>query len=551
MVATARGTPLVAIDAALGMGSADGHAGRAAQSFDVLSNGRLLELSPDAQIVAATLALVGRPLPLLHIGEITDLPSTPLVRVLDELEAANFVRKSGNTYGLSHERYQSAIDRKTPAATRTDLHARIARFKARSHADDSSAGIEVAKHFALAGRNRRAVQHALAAAHYARSLGAVRERATALELASALSGRHPDQLLDLADCYLYLKDFDSVRAICGEIARKVESGSASQLEASFLRFAADQQSGALPFGKARKVLVQILASDTDFPHRIPAFFQLVRIADKGGDAAAARDVVRQLRAASLPSKSKSSAGYRALATGFVISRYHNPRRALASLEKALLEARRASDWELELVCRDGLGAVLKQVGRFADSAQQIRYGLEFARKTLNPQAESIGLSNLAVSEMALGRLEDAAKHLHQAARIDDAFPQWPIRGYRMLNQGVLLYHNADYNSARSSLLTTLQFARDNGLWAVELASRGMLGMCAVRVRDDAALATQAMGCSKTCRRDVSLFRIAVQPKLHLPGTKHARETQPAECSGWRRPARILGAETWTTGCSRS
>jgi tetratricopeptide (TPR) repeat protein len=312
-----------------------------------------------------------------------------------------------------------------------------------------------------------------------------------LELALALSGRDVDRLLDLVDCHLDLKEFDVVDSLCDEIHEESNSKRVHQLEATFFRTSASHQSGKLSLDESREALEALLATGEDFPHRMQAYFQLVRATDRSGDPARARMHAKAIRRAGLSSLARNRAGYVRLATSYVISRYGDPRRSLVSLQEALLEAQRISDWELESIVRQGFGAVLRQVGRFADSVQQIRYGLEFARKTLNPQAEATALNDLAVTEIDLGQFSDAKEHLEHAARIDQIFPRWPMRAYRMSNEGVLHYHRGNYDESIRTLRISLDFATEHDVWAIQLAAHGMLAMCAVRLGSQADLEEHA------------------------------------------------------------
>lgn len=487
IVVAANGNPLVAIEASLAPQPPSGPGAQSPGSLEDACVDRLQDLPSSARALASALALAGRPLEMLDLGEVAGVDGDGLMKALGELQRSSFVRRTESGIEFTHDEYQAAAESCTPDFMRARLHSRLAQLLVRQHVAVTQAPIEVARHLALSGSTRHALQHALAASHYAKSLGAVRERANALELACSLSERDPRQLVELADCYLDLKEFDSVRRACLEVETRVPPVSTFALECRYLRIAADYQSGVRSLSETRESLAQLLTSDSSFPHSLPALLQLLRLADKCGDRSDARRIARVLRAAAEPADSNRKRGYRSLAAGFIISKYYWPVRAIAPLREALSEAQAARDWELELTCRDGLGAVLKQVGLFADSVEQIKHGLEFARKTLNPQAEAAYLSNLAVSEIALGHLDQASDHLRRAEAMDAAFPRWPLRAYRMSNQGVLLYHQGLHAEAVAKLEDALLFASAHGLWATELACRGMLAMCAVRQGDTAQL----------------------------------------------------------------
>jgi hypothetical protein len=136
------------------------------------------------------------------------------------------------------------------------------------------------------------------------------------------------------------------------------------------------------------------------------------------------------------------------------------------------------NWELEHTCRDGLGIVLKQLGRFRDSGEQLRYGLALARRTLNPQDQVTSLVNLAVVETALGDFELAAAHLEEAAQIDAQFPKWFHRAYRYCNQAELALNSGSPDEATNLYQHAYVQAVALGEWRMSITCCGGLAMCA-------------------------------------------------------------------------
>ncbi|HVO22806.1 MAG TPA: tetratricopeptide repeat protein, partial [Candidatus Margulisiibacteriota bacterium] len=193
---------------------------------------------------------------------------------------------------------------------------------------------------------------------------------------------------------------------------------------------------------------------------------LMRTADKTGAFSLVRSTARAQRRAAAASPTGEPSAHALFASAYVFAKYYWPERALPLLERARCRAEREQNWELEHACRDGIGVVLKQLGRFRDSAEQIRLGLAFAKRTLNPQAQATSLVNLAVSETALGEYEAAAIHLEESADIDAKFPRWPHRVYRYYNQADLAVETGRLDEAIDAYQRALALASEMNVWQV-------------------------------------------------------------------------------------
>jgi tetratricopeptide (TPR) repeat protein len=483
-----RGNPLHTIEATMSLSVTAGpehlgtpDASRTAE-FEHSSVDRLRELSSLAQRIASVLAVAGRPLTEADLARLSMLPPGELAAALAALESAGFARRQGAAIVPAHEGYAAAIAAKLPPDQVAALHSRLARFLRRTAAGNPAARHEVAAHLELAGEFPGALKDALAAARHARSLGAITEQASSLELARRVSPSSVGPLVDLCECYLSTRDFDRASVLCDE-AQGMEMTASSRDDFAFFSIAANHHLGRTSFADTRDLLMALLDRETRFGHELNAWLLLLKCADKSGAHDVARQVAKRMRRVASTHRSRVGQAYRSLSSGFVAAKYFRPRRAVSLLKTALASAQRGHDWELELTLRDGLGAALKQVGRFAESAMHISDGIALARKTLNPQAEAQGLSNLAVTEIALNQLTSAQAHLAESERIDALFPRWSYRVYRMLNQGILAWVCGDLGTAKDRLGKALEQAEALGVIPACLLSAGVLALCAAQRGD--------------------------------------------------------------------
>jgi DNA-binding SARP family transcriptional activator len=498
----ADGNPLQAIELALSiparggrpeagwlddLGEVDGGEGGA---FEQTAAERLAQLSGQARQVASALALAGRPLTDYDLAAVTRLPTSALASAILALEAAQFVRRSGAAVAFAHERYRGRAEAAVPAEERREIHRALARFLATSAAGNPAARYEVASHYAGAGRRKDARTHALAAARYAASVGAVRERSAALELARSVTAGYDGRLAaDLGACYLDLKEFERLDALCAEAHARDALDRDLRDEFRYLAIAADHHAGRVPLLRVQAALETLLTeTGPAFARDLDARNLLMRTADKTGDHRVVKRIARDLRRRTAPPAGGPAAAHALFASAYVIAKYYWPERALPLLEEASRLAQEEQNWELEHLCRDGLGTVLKHLGRYNDSIAQIQLSLALARKTLDPLAEAASLNNIANAEMAKGRFDRAASIMHESAKIETDYPRWPLRLYRYYNRGILQLLVGEIGAARSDLLYALQEALAINLWPIAVYSCGALGLCAVREGDLPTLA---------------------------------------------------------------
>jgi len=492
----ARGNPLHAIELALAIPARDGTASldwllamseqerTAEQSFEASAATRLAALSRGARDVAAALAVAARPLAEHEILAVARLAPAEFASAVFELEGGRFLRREGGRFGFAHDSYTEVAAAAIDERERAGIHARLASVLEESAARNPAARIEVAVHLERAGGRADARSHALAAAAFARSLGAVNERAEALRLARRVSdGYDGETAAALAECYLGLREFERLDALCREARSHGDLTSALAGEFRYLEIAADHHSGRVQLSQVCAALERLLGPSGPgaFSHRSDAMTLLMRTADKTGAFGLVRATARAQRRAQSAGSAGERSAHALFASAYVFAKYYWPQRALPLLERARRQAELEQNWELEHACRDGIGVVLKQLGRYAESIEQIRYSLALAKRTLNPQAQATSLVNLAVSEMAMGDFQAASAHLGESAQIDARYPKWPHRAYRLYNDAEVAYEAGRFEEARDSYLRACAVATETDLWQVAVIGCGGVALCELRV----------------------------------------------------------------------
>jgi DNA-binding SARP family transcriptional activator len=440
IVRLSNGNPLQAIEAAVATASSDRanahvespqrilieHSTSSESAFDLSVRERLQHLSSAGVLVAQSIAVAGRPLSGYELAAVTQLQIADMAGAIAELEGQQFIRRSSAGVGFAHERYVQAIEAEMDDAVRRRLHYELARLLQQSAAKNPAALYEVAKHYQASDHPKEARKRALAAARHAKSLGAVRERASALQLAMSVSSKFDTDLgVELGTCLLDLRDFEGLdRLFEASAGGNVDAESSAAF--NYLRIAAAAGAGRANLPDTARELDLLLQTQPRFELEPAARTLLMRTAFRSGDFKAA------LRAARVLRRHRSqvngvAAGHAYGATAYVAAKYYAPARALHLLRRGLQDAQARQDLDLEHLCRMGLGAVNRQLGRFREAIAEHQLALALARRTLSPVLAAGDTCDLAVAEMTLGNLERARALFEEAASLlkDEKDPRAP------------------------------------------------------------------------------------------------------------------------------
>jgi DNA-binding SARP family transcriptional activator len=493
MARIAHGNPLHATELALAIPAEDGrpasewllrgadHLRSGTERFEESASTRLAALSAGARAITAILAVAARPLAEHELLAVSQLAPAELASAVFELERAQLIRHDGGELGFAHDSYAPLADAALPEQERGGIHARLATVLAESAARNPAAQMEVALHLERATKSTEARVHGLAAADFAGSVGAVKERAEALELVRRVSGGYDGQVsAALATCYLGLRQVTSVDALCQQARSHPHLPETLRGQFRYLEIAADNYSGRKSLAEICASLEAMLrcAAPGGFEGRADAMTLLLRVADKTCNICLVRNTARALWRDAKAARGGQPSAHALFARAYVFARYYSPRRALPLLQEAQRKSASEQNWELEHACREGLGVVLKQIGRFSESIEQFQYSLALGRRTLNPQAQIASLVNLAVVEEARGDFDAAAAYLQEAERLDSQYPHWFHRVYRVANQAELALESGRVEDATAKYEEALAHALEMNELRIAMVACSGLALCA-------------------------------------------------------------------------
>ncbi len=490
LVAGSNGNPLHTIEAcasitrtlASSSGSTGHDSGAPKDHFEAAALSRLGQLPLDSVRIAQCLALAGRPLAEHELAEVLVLSPAVLAESLMNLALAEFTRHSGPRVSLAHDQYSVAIKSALPLEELRGLHQQLATLLKKGASNDPATNYQVASHFVSAGLATEGRIHALMAARFAASLGAVREQAAALRLAMASdAAMNPDLTVQLAECLLELGQLQELKALEQESATSNGFPEQHRRSLNFLAIAGDLTFGRTPLAPARQQLTALIESGGAFGHTAQARALLVRVVYRLGDGTAAKRLVRQLRKDRRSDESKLVSATALESAAFIAAKFFSPARALRYLTSALEVASSRHDWALEHQCRAGLGAVYRQLGMFAESEREFTRGLALARRTLNKRAEAARLSDIATVRLGLGDFDTAERLLQEAAAIVRSGSPHTFAFYLSSNLGEVALLMGRYPAAVERFSYAHQEADELGAWSIQLVTAAGLALCGQRI----------------------------------------------------------------------
>lgn len=436
VVSRSGGNPLQAIEAALSLEVGEDfksakHAAAQSGTFSQSARERMAQLPAHIRLVASAIAIAGRPLSELELAGVTRLAPAELATSIDVLESTHFGRRLGSGVSLLHDSYFPIVVSSTGAEQKKALHLRFAETIQSISSLRSGMQFEAARHLAMAGKHRRAFDHAMLAAEHAKSIGATRSKVEALELAWQLNPQiNSTTAVELAESYLSLGDLHNMERVSAGIRRRADIDASSLLAITYVELSARLRAGRATLAETEAALESLLASSVaPFPFKNDAQVLLLQIVDKTGHFATARRTARQLRR---DSGHGVLSGHALFATGYVFAKYYWPKSSLPFLELAADRLQALGSIALEQFARDCIGIVLKMLGRFEESIVHFERSLALARKNLDPHGEARCLQNRAVSEMVLGRFGRARESLFEASRLGvSAGPYSPYNSYNL------------------------------------------------------------------------------------------------------------------------
>jgi DNA-binding SARP family transcriptional activator/tetratricopeptide (TPR) repeat protein len=481
----AGGNPLRAIEAAVSArsdGTPAAHPphrdSERAGIFAATVGERVKGLSAAAQSVAEALAVAERPLSGYELDRLTHLSIAEMSAALGELEQQQLVARTGSRVAFLHQLYADAVGGHLAAPRRRALHLDLARLLRRSAAGNPEARYEVARHYQLAGRHREAQKEALAAAGYARSLGAVRERAAALQLALSAGPADPDVAIELGECLLELREFDALDRLLCNSTHLVSGGDSP--DRAYLQAISDLRRGVTSLDQAADVLQRLTDAHFDFRLRAAALTALMRAAFRSGDPQTARRTARRLRKELTHADAPSARSF--LSSAYVAAKYFSPSRAVALLNRAIASARSTHDIDVEHLCLQGLGAVKRQMADYVGALSHHEIALALSKRMLSPVLVVENLVNIAVTETSRGVFDRAHRCFREASQLLQSQAEPYAHLFVRANEAELLLVEGNPHAAREAFLDILDSGMKHKDIPVLLQIISGLGMCSVRLQ---------------------------------------------------------------------
>jgi DNA-binding SARP family transcriptional activator/energy-coupling factor transporter ATP-binding protein EcfA2 len=390
---------------------------------------RVEKLEESARVVLEIAAVAGTGFNLDVLGEVAGWSESEILRGLDALVEARFVREGRRRrfgdYAFSHHLVHAAVYEAIPEAARRRRHALVARATEALYADRPDLAFEIARHYDRAGDAERAALAYLQAARHARALFANEET-----LAYAERG------LELCVDPHAIIDLHVLRAWAGHALGRSEPRARSIAALATLAIARQQ----LPDVERLRATHAMIEGRFDVSRAAAERF--LEAATANGDA----DMIRLAHVE--------------LATiAIVTDRYDDAERHLREAR-----ARLAETGDVHLLRLMGTETfLLQRRGAHDDELMQSALRLlDAARSAGDPRAEAEANVRLAHVDMAAHRFAEARARLDAAA---DAYGRFGSpRGVDSVrnNAANLALWTADYTAAGELYASCFRFAEENG-----------------------------------------------------------------------------------------
>ncbi len=390
---------------------------------------RVEKLDESARVVLEIAAVAGTGFNLDVLGEVAGWSESEVLRGLDALVEARFVREGRRRrfgdYAFSHHLVHAAVYEAIPESARRRRHALVARATEALYADRPDLAFEIARHYDRAGDAARAAVAYLEAARHARALFANEE---------ALA--HAERGLELCADPQTIVDLHVVHAWAGHALGRSEPRARSIAALATLAIARHQ----LPDVERLRATHAMIEGRFDVARAAAERFLEAATTNGDTDAVALAHVE--------------------IATiAIVTDRYDDAERHLREARTRLAET--GATHLLRLMGTETF--LLQRRGAHDDELMQSALRLlDAARGAGDPRAEAEANVRLAHVDMAAHRFADARTRLDAAA---DAYGRFGSpRGVDSVrnNAANLALWMADYAGARELYASCFRFAEENG-----------------------------------------------------------------------------------------
>ncbi len=371
-----RGLPLFAVEylLAIGRGDADSPPGGVR---DLLLS-RLASISDLSSQILTAAAVIGGRFDASTVRAAAGRTDEETVAALEELTASGLIEESGDAYDFRHEQLREVAYGGTSLARRRLLHGRVGDALGRTKAVTGPTAAQVARHYALAGRDGDAAVRFHEAGEHARSLYANAEALAHFQAALALGHPNPGVVHEtVGDVQTLLGDY---------------GGALTSYEAA----AADEDAARTALLEHKLAGLHLRRGDLDL---------------------AARHIAAALDA---PADGEPGLQARILAdAGLVAHRRGQEDAALASARQALADAQRDGDERTLAQVRNVLGILLKNSGQRVEAREHLEASVRWAEEHGDLAGRVAALNNLALVDRAEGDVTAALGRTMTALELAD------------------------------------------------------------------------------------------------------------------------------------
>jgi DNA-binding SARP family transcriptional activator len=371
-----RGLPLFAVEYLLALGRGDTDS--PPRGVRDLLLARLASVSDLSSQVLTAAAVIGGRFDASTVQLVAGRTEEETVAALEELTAHGLIEESGDAYDFRHEQLREVASARTSLARRRLLHGRVGDTLGRTRAATGPTAAQIARHYALAGRDRDASMRFQEAGEHARSLYANAEALAHFQAALALG--HPD-------AGLVHEAIGDVQTLLGDYA-----GALTSYEAA----AADEDAARAAALEHKLAGLHLRRGDLDL---------------------AARHLAAALDA---PADGEPGLHARILAdAGLVAHRRGQEEAALASARRALADAEHDGDERTLAQVRNVLGILLKNSGQRAEARELLEESARWAEEHGDLVGRVAALNNLALVDRAEGDVPAALSRTTTALELAD------------------------------------------------------------------------------------------------------------------------------------
>ena len=454
---------------------------------DLISR-RLSRLSPRAQMVLTTVAVIGREFDIDLAIEAKAGTEAELLDVIDEGMRASVLQpaaaRGNDRYAFAHVLMAEVLTESVNTRRLRRMHEQVAQAMERLTPDATA---EIATHYDRGGVGAKAYEYAMLAADRARLVYAHQECSDFLRIAerNATSaaqlaevrvrraevaesvGRYEEaeEMCDLAIEW-FAGQGQNPRALSLRRMRERVRALLGQPNAKTLEhcLALDAEAVALGLDDERVSLLTMISQtygrlgDRVEAERVAA--ECVRIAQQLGDPLRLADSLNRL--------------------GITLAQ-EEPARAIEHYERALALFAHAGDLVGQARCRNNIGIVYSSLGEWQRATDELTTSMSLARSAGTPEHVGTAGINLGVAHLKCGDFEQARELFGEALAIFAAQKSTERQLYALYNLAHLDRERGEFASARELYDVVRGIARSIGQSDVELGALAGEGLVLLRM----------------------------------------------------------------------